>query len=157
MNRRLISAVALLAAAALSAAPAHAATKKKAKPKPIHGSYHVTTTPNPTLEATDELPGAESCNDVVPAGVDDHPFTIPAAGTLQVVLQGADPSGRGAPVPDWDLYLIDSDGSVLDSSNGAGAHEETTDKFKKKQKVTIKVCNLVGTPDATVSYTFTYA
>jgi hypothetical protein len=157
VNRRLTTCAALVAVAALSAVPAGAATKK-AKPKPIRGSYHLTTNPNPTMEGTDELPGADSCNDVVPVGVDNHPFTIPAAGTLQVVLQGADPSGGAAPVgPDWDLYLIDSDGSVLDASNGGGAHEETLDKFKKKQNVTIQVCNLLGSPDATVSYTFTYA
>jgi hypothetical protein len=155
MHRRLITCVSLCAVAALGAAPAHAAVKKKS---PLKGSYHLMTEPNPTLEVTDELPGADSCNAVVPAGVDNHPFTIPAKGVLKVTLQGSDPTKGAAPAgPDWDLYILDADGSVLDGSNGAGAHEETVDRFKKKQKVTFQVCNLMGIPDATVSYTFTYS
>jgi hypothetical protein len=154
VNRRLVTCASLVAVAALGIAPAHAATRKK--PKPIHGSYHLTTPPNPTVEVTGELNGG--CDQTVPGGADNHAFTIPAAGTLAVVLQGSDPTGGAAPVgPDWDLFILDSDGSVLDSSGGAGAHEETSDRFKKKQKVTIQACNLMGIPDATVSYTFTYA
>ena len=156
MNRRLISCAAVLAVASLAGAPAQAATKKK--PKPIKGSYHLTTTPNPTMEATDELPGADSCNAVVPAGVDNHPFTIPAAGVLEVTLQGLDPTKGAAPAgPDWDLYVLDPDGSVREGSAGGGAHEEVSARFKKKQKVIVQVCNLAGAPDATVSYTFTYS
>jgi hypothetical protein len=155
VNRRLTSVAAVLAVAALSAVPAHAATRK-AKPKPIRGSYHVTTNPNPTIEATGFV--KDGCDQTVPGGADNHVFTIPAAGTLHVVLDGNDPTGAAAPVgPDWDLFILDSDGSLLDSSGGSNAHEETTDKFKKKQKVTIQACNLLGLPDATVSYTFTYA
>lgn len=155
MNRRLTSCAALLAVAALSAVPAQAATRK-AKPKPIKGSYHLTTNPNPTIEATGFV--NDGCDQTVPGGADNHPFTIPAAGTLTVVLQGSDPTGGATPAgPDWDLFILDSDGSLLDSSSEANAHEETTDRFKKKQKVTIQACNLLGIPDATVSYVFTYA
>lgn len=155
MNRRLTSAAALLAVAALSAVPANAATKK-AKPKPIHGSYHLTTNPNPTVEATGFV--NDGCDQTVPGGADNHVFTVPAAGTLHVVLDGSDPTGGAAPAgPDWDLFILDSDGSLYDSSGGTNAHEETTDTFKKKQKITIQACNLMGLPDATVSYTFTYA
>ena len=154
MHRRLITCVSLCAVAALGAAPAHAAVKKK----PLKGSYHLTTQPNPTLEVTDELPGADRCNAVVPAGVDNHPFLVPGKGSLKVTLQGSDPTKGAAPAgPDWDLYIIDADGSLLDGSNGAGAHEETVDRFKKKQKITIQVCNLLGVPDATVNYVFTYS
>jgi hypothetical protein len=154
VNRRLTSCAALLAVAALSAVPAQAATKKK--PKPIKGTYHLTTNPNPTVEVTGFV--NEGCDQTVPGGADNHPFTIPAAGTLTVVLEGADPTGGGAPAgPDWDLFILDSDGSILDESGTAGSREETTDRFKKKQTVTIQACNLMGIPDATVSYTFTYA
>ena len=63
----------------------------------------------------------------------------------------------GAMGADWDLYLIDTDGSVYDGSHGPTSHEAVTDKFKKAQKITIEVCNLIGQPNATVSWVFTYA
>jgi hypothetical protein len=154
VNRRLTSLAALLAVAALSSAPAHAATKKKAKPKPIHGSYTVTLLPDPTPNATN-LAGMPGCTGVSPAAVDNHAFKVPAAGTLNVVLDSADPTGTSN--TDWDLYLIDTDGSVLDGSHGGTSHEEVTDKFKKGQPLTIQVCNLIGQPSGTVTYTFTYA
>jgi hypothetical protein len=153
VNRRLTSCAALLAVAALSTAPAHAATKKKAKPKPIDKTYTVSLLPDPTLEASGQI--GDGCASLNPASQDKHPFTVPAAGTLKVVLDSADPTGTGN--TDWDLYVLDSDGSILDSSHGGSSHEETLDKFKKKNPVTIWVCNLIGQPDGTVHYTFTYA
>jgi len=162
VNRRLTSCAALLAVAALSAAPAHAATKKKPKPKPIHGSYAVQLVPDPTPNATNEA-GKPGCTGVSPKGVDNHAFKVPAAGTLHVVLDSVDPTGAPGAGPagnigtDWDLYLIDTDGSIYDGSHGATSHEEVTDKFKRGQPLTIQVCNLLGQPDAKVTWTFTYA
>ena len=151
MNRRLVTCASLAAVAALGIAPAHAATKK---PKPIDKTYSLTLTPDPTGE-TGGLPGLpDGCTGVNPAGQDKHPFTVPAKGTLKVVLDSPDPTGHGA--TDWDLYILDSDGSVLDSSHGPTSHEETFDKFKKKNPLTFEVCNLAGQPTATVHYTFTY-
>ena len=158
MSRRPVLALAVVTVAAVSVAPAHAA---KPKPKPIKGSYQVTALPDPSPNATN-LIGKDGCG-VLPSGQNKHPFTVPAKGTLHVVLNSADPTGSpsagpaGAVGTDWDLYVLDSDGSILDSSHGGTAHEETTDKFKKKQGVTFWVCNLAGEPTATVSYTFTYA
>ena len=153
MSRRPVVALALLVAAAASTVPAHAAAKK---PKPIKGSYTVTLLPDPTPNATN-LVGKDGCG-VLASGQDKHPFTVPAKGTLNVVLDSVNPvPDNPAGGTDWDLYVLDSDGAIMDSSTGGTAHETTTDKFKKKSSVTFWVCNLAGAPSGTVSYTFTYA
>lgn len=150
MNRRLVTCVSLAAVAALGMAPAHAAVKKK----PIDKTYSVTLPPDPTGELGG-VPGLpEGCNGLSPASQDKHKFTVPAKGTLKVTLDSPDPTKAG--VTDWDLYILDSDGTILDSSTGETSHEETFDKFKKKHPVTFWVCNLVGQPDATIHYTFKY-
>jgi len=154
VNRRLVTCASLAAVAALGVAPAHAATTKK--PKPLHGSYHLTTNPNPAVEAIEQV--TDTCDQTVPGGVDNHPFTVPGKGTLHIVLEGSDPTGGATPIgPDWDLFILDSDGSALDESRGNASHEETSDKFKRKQQITIQACNMLGLPDATVTWTFTYA
>lgn len=152
MSRRSLVAVTLIAAAAVTTVPASAA---KAKPKPIRVSYTVTLLPDPTPNATNTI-GKEGCG-VLPQGQDKHAVKIPAAGKLKVVLDSPNPTGNGTAGTDWDLYVLDSDGTVLDSSHGGTSHEETEDKFKKKSAVTIWVCNLAGEPSGTVTYTFTYA
>jgi hypothetical protein len=138
MTRRLALLVTTLAVAGLAAAPAHAGGVVK-------GTYAVTLLPDPTLQV------AEACTGVNPSATDNHPFTVPSAGTLSVVLDAPDPAGAG----DWDLYILDADGSVNSGSDSDKAHEETTAKFKRAAKVTIQVCNLAGAPDGTVSYVFT--
>jgi len=150
MNPRLTTCAGLIAVAALGIAPAHAAVKK---PKPITKSYQLTLPPDPTPNATNTA-GMPGCTGISPASADKHAFTVPAKGTLKVVLDSPDPTSTGN--TDWDLYVLDSDGSILDSSHGGSSHEETFDKFKKKNPVTFWVCNLLGQPDATVTYTFTY-
>jgi hypothetical protein len=153
MKARLTTCVSVLAVAALTLAPAHAAPKKK--PKPIDKTYTLNLPPDPTGE-TGGLPTfPDGCSGVNPASQDKRPFTVPAKGSLKVVLDSPDPTGHG--LTDWDLYLLDRDGSVLDSSHGGTSHEETLDKFKRKNPVTIEVCNLAGQPSATVHYVFTYA
>jgi hypothetical protein len=158
MSRRPLVAVALLTAAAVSTAPAHAATK----PRPLKGSYNVTLLPDPTPNVTNTV-GKDGCTGLSPEGVNSHSFKVPAAGKLHVVLDSADPTGTPSAGPagsvgtDWDLYVLDSDGVIVDGSHGGTSHEETTDKFKKAQQLSIQVCNLAGEPNATVSFTFTYA
>jgi hypothetical protein len=147
MSRRLALTATTLLVAALAAAPAHAGASKS---KTIKGSYKVTLTPDPTLEVTGQV--GDGCQALIPSAVDNHEFTVPGAGTLHVVLDSPDPTGSGN--ADWDLWILDSDGSVLDGSHGASSHEETTDKFKKGQKITISVCNLIGGSDGTVTYEF---
>jgi hypothetical protein len=146
MSRRLALTATTLMVAALAVAPAHAGA-----PKTVKGTYKVSLVPDPTLEATGQV--GDGCQAVNPASVDNHPFKVPGAGTLHVVLDSPDPTGSGN--ADWDLWILDSDGTtVLDGSHGASAHEETTDKFKKGQQVTISVCNLLGGSDGTVTYEF---
>jgi hypothetical protein len=140
MTRRIALTATTLVVAALAVAPAHAAGGKVLK-----GSYAVTLTPDPTLEV------ANACEAVVPTSKDDHPLTVPGAGTLSVVLDAPDPAGQG----DWDLWILDADGSASSGSSGGTAHEETSVKTKKSQKLTIQVCNLAGAPNGTVSWTFT--
>jgi hypothetical protein len=148
MSRRLALTALPVVAIAMAVVPAHAAA-----PKQIKGSYEVTKPPNPTLEATGQA--ADGCDSSpIPSGTDDHAFKVPAAGTLQVVLDSADPTGTNN--TDWDLYVLDEDREIIDSSHGATSHEETFSKFKKGAPVTIQVCNLAGSPEAKVSYTFTY-
>ncbi|MFN2523345.1 MAG: hypothetical protein ABR614_08575 [Mycobacteriales bacterium] len=148
MSRRLALTALPLLAVALTVAPAHAA-----KPKVIKGSYDVTLAPNPTLEATGQI--GDGCDtSPIPTGTDDHDFKVPAAGTLTVTLDSKDPSGSGS--TDWDLYILDAGRNVINSSHGATSHEETVDKFKKAEPVILQVCNLAGSPDATVTWTFTY-
>ena len=140
MTRRLALVVCTLAAAGLAAAPAHAAGAVK-------GGYDVTLLPDPTLEAS------EACEVVNPQSVDNHAFKVPGPGTLNVVLDSPDPTGTGS--TDWDLYILDADGTVNSASDGGTSHEEAAAKFKKAAAVTIQVCNLAGAPNGTVSYTFT--
>ena len=139
MNRRLPLTLSVVALAALAAAPAHAGGKV------VKGSYAVTLLPDPTLQV------AEACTGVNPSATDNHVLQVPGAGTLSVVLDAPDPAGAG----DWDLYVLDADGSVNSGSDSDKAHEETTAKYKKAQQVTIQVCNLAGAPNGTVSYVFT--
>lgn len=156
MNRRLSAALAVLAATALTVAPAHAATKKKPKPKPLHGSYTLSLYPDPSQDVTGQATDPEGCAKLIPGSFDDRAFKVPAAGTLKVVLEG--PSTPSSPLgPDWDLWLRDADGSVLDGSHGETSHEELTEKFKKGQPLTFEVCNLTGDQAGKVSWTFTYA
>lgn len=153
MQYRTAAAIALAAAVSVGVVPAHAAVKK---PKPITGSYPLTLLPDPTPEATNEVPGHEGCG-VLPQSQDKHAFAVPAAGTLQVTLTSPDPTGgKQLAGLDWDLYILDSTGAILDSSAGATANEATVTKLKKKQGLTFWVCNLIGEPSGKVSYAFTY-
>jgi hypothetical protein len=138
MSRRLAVALATVAVAVCAVAPATAA------PKPVKGSYDVTLLPDPTLNV------ADGCAGLNPAATDDHPFTVPGAGVLEVKLTTGDLQGQA----DWDMYLV-KDGEVLAASEGATAAEQIAQKFKAKTALSIQVCNLVGEPDGTVSFTFT--
>ena len=159
MNRRLVTCIGLVTIAGLALTPAQAATKKK--PKPIRGSYNLTLNPDPTTDvfslSGQDNPTGGTCG-LNSASEDRHAFKVPAAGTLKVVLDSPNPLPAAYVLgPDWDLHIMDADGSELDASTSEAAHEETTDKFKKAQMVTFLVCNVTGGQSAKVSYTFTYA
>ncbi len=157
MNRRLVVSLAVLAAAAVGVVPSQAAPKRK--PAPIKGSYSVTLVPDPTVNvfttAGQSGPGAP-CG-AIPQAQDRHPFTIPAAGSLKLVLDAHDPAPGTPYVFDWDLYLLDANGEVLNEGTSSEAHEEIGQKFAKGAKVTFLACNLNGEQNASVSYVFTYA
>lgn len=156
MNRRTALLACAVVAVGGSSVPAFAA---KAKPKPITGTYTISgLTPDPTYEVGSIAGVTDAgCDHLLPAGGKDaHPFTVPAAGTLQVTLEGEDPSKGAAPVsPDWDLYVTSATG-VEGESTGGTAHEEVIVSFKGKTEVSFDSCNNTGLPNATVTYTFTY-
>ena len=132
-----------------TAVSASAAPAKKAKAHVVKGSYDVTLLPDPTVEATDQT--GTNCANVNPESVDLHPLSLPGKGMLHVVLDGTDPTGQAL---DWDLYLLDAHGNDIGESTGASSHEEII--APAKGKVTIKACNLMGAPTATVTYAYTY-
>jgi hypothetical protein len=154
MNRRQVLST-LTIAAVVAGVGTSTLASAGTKHKVIKGAYTVTAVPDPTVEATDEA--GMTCMNIDPLSADSHPLTVPAAGMLDVVLDSptpaSGPQGLGA---DWDLYILDAAGTVIDSSHGATAHEETLDPFAGKKAITIKVCNLLGEPNANVNWTFTY-
>jgi hypothetical protein len=153
MNRRFTVFIAALTVAALGVLPSQAAKPKpKPKPKPITVTYKLSLLPDPTPNVTGLV--KDGCG-VLPQSQDKHPFTVPAAGTLKIVLDSPDPTGSPVGGTDWDLYLLDDEG-IRTSSTTEFSHEELAEPFKKKTDTTIWVCNLAGMPDGTVKYTFTY-
>lgn len=144
--------VAALAVTAVSATGASAKAKPKPKVKTLKGTYSVTLLPDPTIEAQGQL--GNVCGNVNPKAADSHVLNLPGNGTLQVVLDSPDPTTTNK--TDWDLIVFDAAGGEIDHSDGATSHEETYDPGLHKGKVTIKVCNLAGAPDATVHYVYTY-
>jgi len=155
MSRRPVVALALLAAVAVSAVPAHAA---KAKPKPIRASYDLTLYPDVYPDVYGQIPGKEPVCGVLPQSMDKRAFKAPAAGKLVVDLKSPDPTPAASPLhADWDLYVLDSSGAVVDSSHTEFASEQTATKLKRRTALTILVCNVTGETSGHVSYTFTYA
>lgn len=161
-RRRQVAAltVVTLAVAAISATGAAAKTTKKAPPKlkTIKGSYSLQLVPDPTIDAEIQVPGATShtCQGVDAGGksADVHPLSLPGSGTLHVVLDSPDPTGKGK--TDWDLAILNAAGKEIDASNGATSHEETFTPNLKKGKTSIEVCNLIGGPNGNVSWSYTY-
>ncbi len=152
MRSRTLLAV-LLVAALAAATPADAAPKKKKKkPKPITKTYQVTNPlPHPYP------PDSDACSSS-PEGVseDREKFVAPAKGKLKVVVSEF--------TGDWDIGLFgDSDkrlangGGVNTPDPQMGTGKETLNyTVKKKMNLFIDVCNFLGGPDGTVTYTFTF-
>lgn len=148
MRRALVVAVSATAVAAIATAGS-AVAQPTAKAKTLKGSYNVTLAPDPTMEATGQL--GKHCANVDPASVDNHPLTLPGKGMLTVALSSTDPSGN----LDWDLYLVDAKGNVVGMSDSPSAQEQIITRAGKG-RVTIRACNLMGQPTATVKYAFKY-
>ena len=148
MRRGLALAVTVTTAVAVVTAGG-AYAQSAAKSKVLKGGYQLTLPPDPTMEATGQL--NMECFNIDPLSVDSHPLTLPAKGTIKVDLTSTDPTGK----TDWDLYLLDPKGNVLGASNGPTASEEINARAGGG-KVTIRACNLLGQPQASVKYVFTY-
>jgi hypothetical protein len=75
---------------------------------------------------------------------------IPGPGYLEVSIGGF----QG----DWALQVRDKDGEVLggDDVNPPSEFESVSLKFKKAETVGILPCNMGGTPQAQVTYSYTY-
>ncbi|MCU1603510.1 MAG: hypothetical protein JWO22_4219 [Frankiales bacterium] len=146
MNPRLLAVATLVGlVGALPAMPADAA--KKPKPKPIHGSFDATATPDPTSD-TPEV-GKGKCAPTTPTARVTHAFTVPAAGTLSVQLNNK---------LDWSGDIRDTDGTVETDTDGdlPTTPEAMEITFKKRTPVVIGACSFTGEPSITVTYTFTY-
>lgn len=152
MNRRATVVVAALACAGVATSPSLAAPKKK---PPITGTYKLQLPPDPTANVLSTAGQGGQCG-LNTRAQDKHPFTVPAAGTLKLVIDSQDPKPGTPYVFDWDVFLNDAQGE-LGAGNTGEAHDEIVMKFKKKSDVTFLACNLNGLPDATVTYSFTYA
>lgn len=151
-RRRQLAALTVVTLVVAGASATGAVAKAKPKMKTMKGSYQVTLVPDPTIEVEGQL--GKDCANVDPKSIDVHALNLPGTGTLNVVLDSPDPTGKGK--TDWDLVLLDKSGAEYDSSHGETSHEELSDPGLKKGKVSIVVCNLIGEPNATVTYSYTY-
>jgi hypothetical protein len=145
--RKIFIALLVGAAVAGSVLPAIAAGRH------IHGSFTANAFPFPNYSSNTgtEKPGCL-------AGVEDvnwvrQSFKAPVTGKLTVEIEGF--------TGDWDLYLMDSKGTVLTRSDGeqvgptmAPAAEKVVWKLRRGQKVDIAPCNWAGEPEVEVHYMF---
>ena len=138
----------LLATAAVLAAGAF--TPALAAPAKFEGGYKLTLQPDPTIQVLTEA-GMANCTSLRPESSDKRTIAVPQAGKLKVNLDAPDPAGRSTGF-DWDMYLLDSKGTVLGKGTSAGPKEEATIVLKSKMPVTIAVCNITGMTDASVAY-----
>jgi hypothetical protein len=132
----------VLVAAAGSLSSATAAPK----PKPITKSYTATAFPP---SPTNVQLGV--CNGDVPGSNFDTEFKAPFAGRLTVDMTGF----QG----DWDMALVQDGANAQESAQDIDAPIDTPEhidgyKLKKGEAITIRNCNFLGGPTASVKYTF---
>ena len=134
---------ALLAVVVL-AVPATASHKR-----PVSETYEV------TAPVAYPVGGTSHCSEGVEGLTKNtRPFTFPERGALTVELSGF--------LGDWVLELHDdkgrslSEAAALTPTDTAPTRKLTFKKGKAKQRVSIVVCNYGGSPNASVTYTFTH-
>ena len=145
-----IPAVLLLAATVVagSLAPAQATTRK-----PLKKTYAVRLVATP--DATEET----ACSGPTRNNVNMHVEQIKVAGrgTLRVKITGF--------TGDWDTSLYNTAGKQLTQGGGTNTPDTLTNTAPTEtlfyragsgQTLSLRVCNQLGSPDATVSYTYTY-
>ena len=142
MNRKLACALAVAVVAVPLGASANAAP-----PKGFTKTVDFTdATPDPSGNA--ESGNEMHCSGQLPQE-DPIEVKLPGPGILDVSIAGF----QG----DWALQIQDKDGEV-----GAGddqnppAYEATSARFKKPMTVKILPCNMTGTPQAKVTYKYTF-
>ena len=147
MKKTFVSLVAAVAAIGLLAAPAAAGTRR------IHKSFTAHAIPLPNYGShTGVGPGCA-------AGVEGvhkvtKSFKAPGTGKLTVSTEGF--------LGDWDLYVFDSKGTMIGSSDsaqvpdGAPAEEQIKIGLRKGKTVKITACNWAGGPEAEVHYMYVY-
>ena len=147
MNIRRMTAVAAIGVLAAGATvPALAAPPKK---KPITKTYDLQLAP------VWSDPQA-ACSDERLEGISIHTETIKPTGPgiLSVKVNGH--------TGDWDIAVKDSaddeiaKGSGNDTPHTGPGEETAVVKFKKGQEIRIAVCNFLGTPEATATFTYKY-
>lgn len=143
--RRLPLVLLLVTSVGSTAAPGLAAPKPK--PKPIQQEVAFT---DATPDLTGLRPDSDAhCNGLVPQEA-PYVFKAPAAGKLEVSIDGF--------TGEWALELRDAAGKVLVETDVTTPERESlTVKLRKPASVSIRPCNLAGSPEAVISLVFTYA
>ena len=148
-----VRSAALLALAATVAAgsfmPANAAKKKK----PLKKTYDLQLAPMPDASETVACSGAARQDGV---NTDIEPIKVTGPGVLTVKV--TEFSG------DWDMNITNTAGSIVSEGSGTVTPNTSVDpmtetlkyKSKKAQTLNLVVCNFLGTPTATVTYTYVY-
>jgi hypothetical protein len=91
--------------------------------------------------------GPEHCLGQLPRE-EPVPVTLPAAGSLKISIEGF--------TGEWSLLVMGPKGEVLATADAdAPATEELTMRVRKAGRVDILPCNLAGTFEAKLSYTYT--
>ena len=151
MRVRSVAPLAIVAIVATgSLVPADAATKKK----PIKKTYTLTLASMPDASEETACSGAARLDGV---NMDVETIKVTGPGVLTVKVTKF--------VSDWDMSLYNTAGSML--TEGAGTSTPNTStaeqteslkyKSKKAQTFNLRVCNFIGSPTATVSYTYVYS
>ena len=134
--------------AAVVAGLSVASVAEAAPPKNFKKTVSFTdATPDPSGNA--ESGNENHCSGQLPQE-DPIEVKVPGPGYLEVSIAGF----QG----DWSLQVKSKDGEVLGGAdvNPPSEFETVSVRFKKAETVGILPCNLAGTPQAEVTYSYTY-
>jgi hypothetical protein len=142
MNRKLACTILVAAVGVALSTSANAAP-----PKGFSKTVSFTdSTPDPTGNAG--ATNQDHCSGKLPQ---EAPLSvkIPGAGSVDINIDGF----QG----DWALQIKDASGEIIagDDQNPPNAFESTSVSLKKAATIQILPCNLEGTPQANVHYTYT--
>ena len=140
MRRTLLLAVGLGLAAGSWLTPADAA--------PPASFSRTTTFVDNTPDPSAYFLGPEHCMGRLPA---EQPVAvnIPGPGTVDIAISGF--------TGEWSLMITDKDGELIGVADAdAPATESTSLRFKRAARINILPCNLAGTFEAELKYSYTY-